>query len=153
MGFSRWTDEVIVELKRLFDLGHSQGKCGALMGFTRNAIAGKLDRLGLKRGDSVSTIRLSTGSSVPRPRQRGLTETVIAYRIRTQPKRELLKLLAKIPNEITPLGVGIVDLERHHCKFPVDRSYGPMLYCGHKVVSGESWCPHHYRRVFRARPL
>lgn len=40
-----WTSQEIVHLKRYRALGYSAAECGALMGRSRNAVIGKLNRL------------------------------------------------------------------------------------------------------------
>lgn len=53
---SVWTDEKVEALKKLWNQpgrALSYGEIGDILGFNRNAIAGKCDRLGLKRGRVV----------------------------------------------------------------------------------------------------
>jgi hypothetical protein len=44
-----WTPEQVVELLRRYGVGENSRVIGAAMGFTRNAVIGKLDRLRRKR--------------------------------------------------------------------------------------------------------
>ncbi len=42
--------------------------------------------------------------------------------------------------------VSLVDLEPHHCRFPIDMPDGALMFCGLPKHSGRSWCAHHTAR-------
>lgn len=47
--------------------------------------------------------------------------------------------------------VSLVDLEPHHCRFPVgDPVQG---FCGHPKVEGLSYCEHHIERCYTHAPV
>ena len=43
--------------------------------------------------------------------------------------------------------VGICELTRQHCRFPVDIEGEPLHYCGAEAIDGDSWCPYHAKVV------
>jgi hypothetical protein len=45
------------------------------------------------------------------------------------------------------LGIALLDLESKHCRFPKGEGAG-ILFCGQKVISGESWCVGCYPLVY-----
>ncbi|MES2435756.1 MAG: GcrA family cell cycle regulator [Pseudomonadota bacterium] len=49
-----WTDEKVEELKSMWSVGVSASEIGKLLGFTRNAVIGKVHRLGLHVGKDPS---------------------------------------------------------------------------------------------------
>ncbi len=42
-----WTDELVAELSRLWNEGHSTAEIGRRLGVTKNAVVGKANRIGL----------------------------------------------------------------------------------------------------------
>lgn len=65
-----WTDEMVEELKRLWDQGITTGEIGRRLGISKNSIVGKVHRLGLegrpspikKNGDAPETKAPKTAS-------------------------------------------------------------------------------------------
>jgi hypothetical protein len=44
-------------------------------------------------------------------------------------------------------GVPLMDLEPHHCRWPLDGPDGAVLFCGAPKRSGKSYCAEHARRA------
>ncbi len=142
-----WPDELVERLKALFaadrlscsgiatELGH---------GLTRNAVIGKLARLGLRRHrERHSGIRIINPQD-RRPRQNRPRLRIVANggggsRIMESVERGPLKLRAV---EIVPLNLDLDALNSQTCRYPYGD--GPFHFCGHPVRAGSSWCaPHH----------
>ena len=120
---SRWTPELTEGLRALTAKKINAVLIGDELGFTKNAIIGKQNRLRL-RGQ---------------------------YRaVRARPRRLSPTELRAVPDNVKPLGVRLIDLELHHCRFPLDKKDddGLMMYCGNPVYATESWCVGHCKRVF-----
>ena len=60
-----WTTERVELLKRHFDEGLSCRQIAATIGVSRNAVIGKLTRLGLTRGPTSTEPRVTTAKPVP----------------------------------------------------------------------------------------
>jgi GcrA cell cycle regulator len=52
-----WDDRDVALLKELWSLGHSATQIARRLGCSRNAVCGRLTRLGLKRGHKPSTAK------------------------------------------------------------------------------------------------
>ncbi len=120
---SRWTPELVEILRQRTVQKVNAVLIGDELGFTKNAIIGKQNRLRL-RGQ---------------------------YRaVRARPRRLSPTELRKVPDGVKPLGVRLIDLEWHYCRFPLDEkdSVGLIMYCGNPVYATESWCVGHCKRVF-----
>ncbi len=142
-----WTDERVERLKTLWAEGKSCSEIAKdLRWVTRNAVIGKISRLGLARGDSADAAaaysRRAAKLSKPKPEA-------------TPPKP--VRVFRPVPTEPGPLvaaveaiaaGVGAVvlmDLKREHCRFPVGAAAGAeQLFCGRPREHDETaWCSHH----------
>ncbi len=138
MTLVSWTDDRITELTRLLALGTSCSQIASEMGgTTRNAVIGKIHRLGLK----------SLHASGPRPKR--LTEAS-APRIRIR-FRKPPTVAAPAPELfVVPLApsrdnITITDLEPDECRFSIGGGEGgqPYFFCGHAKREGSSYCGHH----------
>ena len=134
-----WTDQRVDDLKRMWHDGCSSTQIAReLGGVTRNAVIGKVHRLGLSRPFEAAKAALSQ----PRPR----TRTGNGHAIRTNLPSKPLPAPAPIPREApTSLDLTIDEIRSDQCHYPYgDRA--PFLYCGHATAGG-SWCPFHGRRM------
>ncbi len=148
-----WTDERVEALKKLWAEGLSASQIAAeLGGITRNAVIGKVHRLGLsgraKSSSSVSKPRrpraapsLSRSSA---PRTIGATalkaESVPLPRPEARPRPAVVEELYIPPHERAT----ILTLTEHRCKWPIgDPSTEDFYFCGRKSESGIPYCAHH----------
>lgn len=150
-----WTDERVELLKKLWSDGLSASQIAAeLGGITRNAVIGKVHRLGLSgRAKSVS-------AGVPRPRKmrppahmlriargaiRGNTALAHAYEIETETEPELLDNVIPIGQRRT-----ILELTEQTCHWPIgDPSSGDFFFCGGNTVAGLPYCAYHSRMAYQ----
>src|SRR3954466_10041455 len=94
-----WTDERVERLKKLWQDGLSASQiAGELGGITRNAVIGKVHRLGLSgraRAPSSSAPRVRKPRShmmrVSRPSMRGNTALALAFEMEQQPEPEFIE--------------------------------------------------------------
>lgn len=158
-----WTDAAVSKLKVLYFDGKSCSAIGAALGCGRNAVIGKVHRLGLPlRGQSGGKVQAdaarkgrkarkspesfmtASGKTVPsRPDGMGW--------VRLDPDRSV-KLAAPPDDDIPATAVSIVDLEPHHCRWVHGDSRGKHAYCGKPKVLGLSYCEGHAARAYRAPP-
>lgn len=129
-GSENWPPERIELLKQLWAEGLSASQIAAEFGLTRNAIIGKVHRLGLeKRGRGQNMAR--------RPRT-----------VRTTPFKALPAIVKSVPlppePELPPscAPVTLMQLEDRQCRWPVGD-----LYCG--APADKSWCTYHARLARR----
>ena len=123
-----WTDERVELLKKLWADGLSASQiAGELGGITRNAVIGKVHRLGLSgraKSPSSSAPRARKPRShmmrVQRPMSRGNTALALAYEMDQEPEPELIE-------NIIPIGQRRTLLELNERHLPLaDRRSGDL---------------------------
>lgn len=153
-----WTDDRVENLKKLWQEGLSASQIAVrLGGVTRNAVIGKVHRLGLsgrantqrpksirpRRAAAVTQKRLvakprfaQTGNSAFRALYQGDAE---AY---TPPVEELV-----IPEKERKY---ITTLTESCCRWPIgDPQHADFHFCGKSKVTGLPYCEFHARRAFQ----
>jgi GcrA cell cycle regulator len=158
-----WTDERVELLKKLWAEGLSASQIAGRIGsVTRNAVIGKVHRLGLS--GRATTTRLKTH----RPRARiahGPTTPSTTRRFakpRSAPTgnpafRELYRLDAEpfVPTEeelVIPLAERktILTLGECTCRWPIgDPQENDFHFCGRNKIAGLPYCEFHARRAFQ----
>ena len=146
-----WTKERIELLKTLWAQGLSaQYVAAELKGVSRNAVIGKVHRLGLAGRTRRPTV-------VPRPRRdnkklirRAASQGTYFREVELPPAPE-----PETPEEdlLIPLRQRkqLLELDDVHCHWPVgDVGTAEFFYCGAPAASGESYCPAHCRRAWMA---
>ena len=149
-----WTDERVEMLKKLWADGLSASQIAAeLGGITRNAVIGKVHRLGLSG-------RAKSPSSAPRPRKprahshmlrvsrpsiRGNTALAHAYELDIEPEPELI-------DNVIPLGQRrtLLELSEDTCRWPVGDPGSPeFFFCGGASIGDLPYCAHHSRVAYQ----
>ena len=145
-----WTDERVELLKKLWADGLSASQIAAeLGGITRNAVIGKVHRLGLSgRAKSPSSTsprprkaRSSGMMRVSRPTMRG--NTALAYEYELEPEPELID----IPLEQRKT---LLQLTEKTCRWPVgDPGSSEFYFCGGDSVNDLPYCSYHSRIAYQ----
>ena len=151
-----WTDKKIEKLKELWKEGIPTAEIGKRLDFSKNAIVGKVNRLGLKH--RTSPIKTSTKvkkvqetKSVASTKPIADVEPVIKKaQANTQSKNEIKKQTFdvpsanKTPHSSSGEGVRLIDLTSDCCCWPVDDgASGDFCFCGKKVFKGKPYCLEH----------
>jgi len=148
-----WTDERVELLRKLWSDGLSASQIAAeLGGITRNAVIGKVHRLGLSgRAKSAS-------SAAPRPRKartpmlrvgraaiRGNTALAHAYEIEAETTPGLIENIIPIGQRRT-----ILELTEQTCRWPIgDPGSSDFFFCGGKTIDGLPYCAYHSRVAYQ----
>jgi GcrA cell cycle regulator len=147
-----WTDERTELLKRRWSDGMSASEiAGELGGLTRNAIIGKVHRLGLP-GRARST---STGGPRPRksrPRASNATLNFGKVKSLREPTALKLALQQELPEaEVIVLHRRtFLELASDKCHWPIgDPSASDFAFCGNEACPGFSYCVGHARMAYR----
>lgn len=152
-----WTEERVEVLKKLWAEGHSASQIAKeLGGVTRNAVIGKVHRLGLSgRATPSRPVKRPPRLARPKPKLRP-DGTVAASKV-AQPAAEVgLKAsekesLVALPPK--PLADGeaasILTLRDSMCKWPIGDPADPRFaFCGRKA-SGGPYCAEHAKLAFQ----
>ncbi|MEO1105769.1 MAG: GcrA family cell cycle regulator [Pseudomonadota bacterium] len=168
-----WTDERIETLRKLWAEGHSASQIADTLGggVSRNAVIGKIHRLGLsgrvkstrtaQRRPAVRAKPAPKPAAPPpaaQPRVMAVGSTVVKVVARETPEPEAAPVLEAAPEpriaEVVPLhgGVSLFDLKASSCRWPVgDPSGDDFSFCGLKTNQGETYCTAHAEAAFPAR--
>lgn len=142
-----WTDERVEQLKKLWADGLSASECARhIGGMSRNAVIGKVTRLGLP-GRKVKVRRPARDPFNTEDRR---TERKTAPR--AVPKKSTINWRAEpLPDvPVTDVArVALADLEPHHCRWPIgDPKHASFGFCGCKKVEGLPYCNAHAHRAY-----
>ena len=148
-----WTDERVELLKKLWADGLSASQiAGELGGITRNAVIGKVHRLGLSgraKSPSSSAPRARKPRShmlrVGRASMRGNTALALAYEMEPEPEIEQY-------DNIIPMGQRrtLLELTEDTCRWPIgDPASAEFFFCGGKPITGLPYCAHHSRIAYQ----
>lgn len=154
-----WTDERVETLKKMWLDGQSASQIASeLGGVTRNAVIGKVHRLGLARGAkstssapvrprkpaathgvSTSSQRHYSAPAAPRTIARG--NTALATAVARLPSAEVAVDLRPVEEVVIPMSarVTIMELRENTCRWPLgDPTSSEFRFCGN--ATGGAGC-------------
>ncbi len=150
-----WTDERVEMLKKLWGEGLSASQiAGRLGSVTRNAVIGKVHRLGLSGRATTSRMK----SHRPRPRMASKRMAKARFSPMGNPAfRALYQEQAEVyhpPVEelVIPMAERktIQTLSECSCRWPIgDPQLSDFHFCGKNKVPGLPYCEFHARRAFQ----
>lgn len=165
-----WNEEQIADLKQRWAAKETAKQIGAAIGMSRNAVLGKIHRLGLServnrkpvhRVEHADKGRRRNGGAVKealkaarareqkiaaRGNQSPLTNVMLA-RARAMGELPACEAVELPQEQITRAPVALLDLEHRHCRWPIDRD-GTTMFCGANKHTG-SYCEAHARLAYR----
>lgn len=171
-----WNKERVEAAKRLWADGHSASTVASMIGATsRNAVLGKLDRLGIiglpGKGNKVK-VKTNGRKTLSKYQSAALVKAqhragkaplgLSAPKPRSEPKQPPALKFEPLPPE--PVGIAgvasVLELEDHHCRWPIGEvgkeGFG---FCGARKIDGawQPYCAHHLQtgttpRVARQAP-
>lgn len=138
-----WTAPALATTTHLWREGYSAGEISKELARelsvfkTRNAVIGKLHRLGLCKDRVPSMVR---AVRTERKQRKGPAQRKV--------QRKSKPLAKEPPQPIEPLNVPILDVSPFQCRAVVDTTeWGNAKLCGHVVAEG-SWCAAHAAMFF-----
>jgi GcrA cell cycle regulator len=151
-----WTSERIEILKKLFDAGLSCSQIAGEIGTTRNAVIGKMHRLGLSRPKNLFANRSKPARAAPDGwRPKALRAKVRGLSISAQ--RDMLR--AAYPSRAesdapidSPHKCSLLELSLAQCRWPISEpGAADFAFCGNPSADGVSYCAGHARLAYRPR--
>jgi GcrA cell cycle regulator len=133
-----WTDERVEQLKKLWAEGLSASQIARVLGeVTRNAVIGKVHRLGLSGRASPARIERPR---YPKPARRMVKPMLAEPVIIAEPEPE------PEPGEWTT----VLTLRERMCKWPIGNpGDANFRFCGRKSADGASYCAEHSRKAYQ----
>ncbi|MDX2157785.1 MAG: GcrA family cell cycle regulator [Hyphomicrobiaceae bacterium] len=155
-----WNDERVELLKKLWAEGLSASQIAGRIGsVTRNAVIGKVHRLGLSGRATTTRMKSHRPRTRANPVKRpagppakprfanvGNTALRALYQAETEP------YVAPAEEIVIPLAErrSIQTLEESHCRWPIgDPQEEEFHFCGKSKVTGLPYCDFHARRAFQ----
>ncbi|MDC7682796.1 GcrA family cell cycle regulator [Asticcacaulis sp. BYS171W] len=150
-----WTDERVETLKKLWQEGHSASQIAkTLGGVTRNAVIGKVHRLGLsgRAAPSQPARPLYKPAKPPRPATQATpAPQPVARRVAVEPV--VARPVAQVPAISSVEGPGtatVLTLGAKMCKWPIgDPSSDEFTFCGRRASDGIPYCVEHSRVAYQ----
>lgn len=142
-----WDDDAIARLREMVKAGRSQGELAAAFGLTRNAIAGRLHRFGLRIENAVAKKRREmAGSETVRNGQKPIPEEII---------EEIVAAVVVDVEPVPSLGVPLDMAGVIACRYPLWDTHGAPHFpvCGEPTPIGSAWCSYHRRLVYPERRM
>jgi GcrA cell cycle regulator len=143
-----WTDERVETLKKLWLDGLSASQIAKqLGGVTRNAVIGKVHRLGLSGRAAPSHPSRTTFKaprpprpiSMPQPRPRAL-----------EPRAHAVPAPRPTPYVELPGTATVLTLGAHMCKWPIgDPSSDDFTFCGRRASEERPYCVDHAQMAYQ----
>ena len=165
-----WTDERVEILKKMWGEGQSASQIAKeLGGVTRNAVIGKVHRLGLsnRAGSSAPAPEKKAAKPAAKPaKPKKQTEKVVEVTV--TPRKPIVPAGQPLPpqpsaNEISPEAlatvrevektakkISLMDLTERTCKWPIgDPATEDFWFCGLSVQQGKPYCEAHVGVAFQ----
>ena len=147
-----WTDERVETLKKLWGDGLSASQIANELGsVTRNAVIGKVHRLGLSgRAKSPSSSaprqrKPRTHSHIMRvrPQMRGNTALAYQHDLEVEAEPEMVENIIPMGQRCT-----LLELSEDKCRWPIgDPGSTEFFFCGGKPTEGAPYCSLHCARL------
>ena len=156
-----WTDERVELLRQLWLDGKSASQISAQLGHgvTRNAVIGKVHRLGLagRAKSPSSSASPPRAASAPRMSQRPAASSArtavrgaTALALASEPMLDTRPVFQE-DDVVVPMSlrVTIIDLKEAMCRWPLgDPTSAEFRYCGSPAASGP-YCAHHGKLAYQ----
>jgi GcrA cell cycle regulator len=154
-----WTEERVAELKKLWAEGHSASQIAKRLGsVTRNAVIGKVHRLGLSgRATPSRPVKRPPRLARPKPQQQlprqaaARGANALAVREASSPAPHV-EVETNIEPQRLPNGdmVTVLTVKDTMCKWPIgDPAESSFGFCGHATSENSPYCADHARVAFQ----
>ncbi len=147
-----WTDERVEQLKQMWMDGLSASQIAArLGGVTRNAVIGKVHRLGLS-GRGAPTRVTRRRPVAPRPPRVQSVPTQARREsepaVQPAPEPEDLEIISDPDSHAT-----VLELNEQTCKWPIgDPGEENFHFCGQRSAPGLPYCAAHAKKAYQPLP-
>lgn len=154
MTLATWTPERVEQLRSFVVTGLSCSQIAAEIGVSRNAVIGKIHRLGIGPGRPAAARARSCPPRARRPRppsQRSLLQLMFA----AAPSAAVGEDAAALAPVESARRCSLIELAHGECRWPVGdpadgRRAANFRFCGNAAIAGFSYCVGHARMAYRA---
>jgi len=150
-----WTAATTTKLKQLFEKGLSTAEIGKRLGFTKNAVVGKINRLGLNdvakkpKSKPILKPQPSKKKAAPKPkievkpkvRESGGMKGA-AQKIRAESRQKTARTISHAAR--------LMGLRPDQCRWPIgDPDSDDFRFCGEKCFVGKPYCFEHCKVAYQ----
>lgn len=136
-----WTDEVVEELRKMWDRGMTTGQIAKALNVTKNSIIGKVHRLCLTA--RPSPIKKSSTKTEKKPASAAKTAT---KSLKVTPEEVVVNTptIEKAESCVEETNIPLVKLDNHTCRWPLgDPRDDDFCFCGKRIKTGQTYCEEH----------
>ena len=154
-----WTEDRVETLKKLWTEGHSASQiANQLGGVTRNAVIGKVHRLGLSgRATPSRPVKRPPRLARPKPAPQRIERTVVAPVIEEPAVKTLPVVIERRGEPLAPVRMSngevasVLNIRESMCKWPIgDPMDKDFAFCG-RSASGGPYCAEHAKVAFQPK--
>ena len=150
-----WTTERIEQLHKCVTAGLTCSQIAAEIGVTRNAVIGKVHRLGLSTGGRPGRRPVGLAQRMrtePAPAQRRPTRITRIFRAIAEagPSVVPFPTTIEVPGVDNARRCSLLELAGGRCRWPLSDPGKPDFgFCGSEAIAGFSYCAGHARLAYR----
>jgi GcrA cell cycle regulator len=144
-----WTTERVQQLQKCVTAGLTCSEIAAEIGVTRNAVIGKISRLGLSLGRARGAIpgRMRAARTRPPARLSPMARILRAV-VAAEPAESAAATEA--PPVESARRCSLLDLAGSGCRWPLgEPGTADFGFCGNDAITGFSYCAGHMRMAYR----
>ena len=146
MTSSPWTTERIAQLRDFVIAGLSCSQIAAEIGVSRNAVIGKIHRLGIGPGRPAASPARACPPRARRPRHFTPSRVLQLFGAQASCLADDTEALAID----TAQRCSLLAVAHGKCRWPIGDPCDPnFLFCGNEAVTGFSYCAGHARMAYR----
>ena len=140
-----WTKEDVEKLKKYLEAGFATSEIGRRLGYTKNAVIGKIHRL--KSSDRLGDVKIPK-KKISSPRSINEFAVDMILKEKTEKEKEIVKKV-KFTDNFEGLKLKLIDLPVDTCVWPVSENKdGEFCFCGCRVVKNKSYCLRHCQEAY-----
>lgn len=163
-----WTPAILNKMKALLEKGMSTSKIGKKIGMSKNAVVGKLNRLGWnnksvananKKASAKKEIVIKVKPAKKEPTKKNPDNAAKAKKLTlTTPKISEKKTISSKKNLVVHQhmiqhAVEMAMLKPDQCRWPIGNPDAEDFhFCGAKVFPGKPYCYEHCRAAYQMPP-
>ena len=141
-----WTSDRVAQLRSCASAGLTCSQIAGEIGVSRNAVIGKMNRLGLSRPRAMAAPERQHAAG--RPRSDNVTRLFSQHRILMRLPPEPLQPPETIRNGD---GCSLLELTPGKCRWPINEpGAADFCFCAHPKVEGLPYCVGHARIAYKS---
>ncbi|MDR1027523.1 MAG: GcrA family cell cycle regulator [Rickettsiales bacterium] len=144
-----WSATLTAKLKFLFDKGLSTAEIGKRLGFTKNAIVGKINRLGLNEKKPAAKAAAKKTAAKPAPKP--IIKKAAPIKKPTKQEAKATEAGARVRAErLMRQSAALMALKADQCRWPMGNpDTDDFKFCGEKCFAGKPYCFEHCKLAYQ----